>query len=354
MHDTLVARAAGRDNNVGTLQFLAALLVIYSHAFPIGQNSNAGEIMMQITRSQLSCGTTAVFVFFLLSGYLVSASFAHSGSLCNYLKKRALRLFPALLLVLLFSTFVLGPIFTTLPLGEYIRSSETRQYLKSFFLYPVYWNLPGVFTENVYSASVNGAIWTIPYQFGLYLSLGIIGALGLLESRRCSAVMLLLCALFYQYSGTLLPELTHFMLMPVEDWFKLGMYFYAGVCAYTWRDRIRLRGRTALLCLFLLAVFILHFRRPALGLALFGSYLVFWLCFGIRQLRLPLPNISYEIYLFGFPIQQAVTAAFGGAMNPYLNMALSIPIVLVLTWLAERFIERPLLHRLSRRPAAAN
>ena len=33
MHETLAARAVGRDNNVGTLQFLAALLVIYSHAF---------------------------------------------------------------------------------------------------------------------------------------------------------------------------------------------------------------------------------------------------------------------------------------------------------------------------------
>ena len=353
MHETLAARAAGRDNNVGTLQFLAALLVIYSHAFPIAQNSNAGEIMLRFTRDQLSCGTTAVFVFFLLSGYLVSASFARSGSLCDYLKKRVLRLFPALLLVLLFSAFVLGPVFTTLPLGEYIRSSETWQYLKTFFLYPVYWNLPGVFTENAYSASVNGAIWTISYQFGLYLSLGIIGALGLLESRRCSAVMLLLCTLLYHYSGTLLPELTHFMLMPVSDWFKLGMYFYAGVCAYTWRDRIRLSFRTALLCLFLLAVLILHFRRPALGLTLFGSYLVFWLCFGVKQVRLPLPNISYEIYLFGFPIQQSFTAVFGGMMNPYLNMALSIPVVLVLAWLAERFVERPLLRRLGRKPAAA-
>jgi len=39
-----------------------------------------------------------------------------------------------------------------------------------------------------------------------------------------------------------------------------------------------------------------------------------------------LGKYSYEIYLTGALIQQSVCYLFGGVMNPYVNMAISIPI----------------------------
>ena len=77
-----------------------------------------------------------------------------------------------------------------------------------------------------------------------------------------------------------------------------------------------------------------------------------FLCFGMMQIRLPLSHLSYEIYLLGFPIQQAVTASFGGQMHPYLNMLIAIPITLALAFLMERFCERPLLRLLAGKPKA--
>ena len=350
---TLAERSSGRKNNVGTVQLLAALGVMYSHAFPIAQNSNAGELLLHLTGNRLSCGNTAVFIFLMLSGYLIAGSYERAGSFFAYIKKRVLRLLPALLLALLFSTFVIGAIYTTLPLGEYLRSPATWQYLKNILLYPLYWNLPGVFEGNVYSASVNGALWTIPYQFGLYVALGVVGAAGLLKSKKFSVGTFLVLALLYYRSGQLLPEsMTHFMLMPIGDWFKLGLYFTAGVCAYNFRDRILLSWRGAALSMILLTLSVSYYQLTEMGLVIFGTYAVLFLCFGMMQIRLPLSHLSYEIYLLGFPIQQAVTASFGGQMHPYLNMLIAIPITLALAFLMERFCERPLLRLLAGKPKA--
>lgn len=94
-------------------------------------------------------GEIAVAIFFVISGYLVTGSFLRSRSIGDYIKKRSLRLLPALFIVVVLSAFVLGPILSTLSLRDYVLHPQTWYYLRNCVLYTGY-HLPGVFAENPY------------------------------------------------------------------------------------------------------------------------------------------------------------------------------------------------------------
>ena len=53
---------------------------------------------------------------------------------------------------------------------------------------------------------------------------------------------------------------------------------------------------------------------------------------------------SYELYLIGFPIQQAIVSINGGSMNVYLNffitLIISIPLSIVIKDLSDKMIEK--------------
>ena len=64
----------GRNNNFDFIRFIAASMVIYSHAFPLSRG-NDGELLKDITNGQWSFGSLAVAVFFVISGFLISQSY---------------------------------------------------------------------------------------------------------------------------------------------------------------------------------------------------------------------------------------------------------------------------------------
>ena len=64
-----------RHNNFDALRLVAAISVIFSHAFLIGEGRQDGEPLMRLTGGQTILGVVGVFVFFTISGYLVTQSF---------------------------------------------------------------------------------------------------------------------------------------------------------------------------------------------------------------------------------------------------------------------------------------
>ena len=100
----------GRNNNFDFIRFIAASMVIYSHAFPLSRG-NDGELLKDITNGQWSFGSLAVAVFFVISGFLISQSYDRKNQPLNFIKARILRIFPGLIVVILLSALVLGPLF---------------------------------------------------------------------------------------------------------------------------------------------------------------------------------------------------------------------------------------------------
>src|SRR3954468_22563400 len=64
-----------RGNNFDALRLLAALSVVFSHSFLIAEGTEASEPFVWLTRNQCVLGLMGVFVFFIISGYLVTGSF---------------------------------------------------------------------------------------------------------------------------------------------------------------------------------------------------------------------------------------------------------------------------------------
>src|SRR5947199_6867638 len=118
-------RPLDRDNNFDLLRLLAALSVIFSHAFLLAENSQDHDPLMLLTGGQAVLGVAGVFVFFTISGYLIAQSFEATPSPPVFLAKRALRIFPGLLACLAVCVFVIGPMVTSLPLRDYFARPQT-------------------------------------------------------------------------------------------------------------------------------------------------------------------------------------------------------------------------------------
>ncbi|HEX7966630.1 MAG TPA: acyltransferase family protein, partial [Stellaceae bacterium] len=149
-----------RDNNFDALRLVAAACVLFSHAFLIVEGTEAHEPLILLTGRQSILGLAGVFVFFTISGFLVTQSFETTASPLRYLAKRALRIFPGLFAALLVSAFVLGPLVTTLPLAEYVRRPEIYGYVVgNAMLNLSIHELPGVlFVNNPVGLEVNGSL----------------------------------------------------------------------------------------------------------------------------------------------------------------------------------------------------
>lgn len=150
-----------RENNFDFLRFFAAALVLFAHSYPlVGRRED--EPLTLLTGYEKG-GSIAVGVFFVMSGYLIASSWLASSSPKSFLIKRALRIFPALIVAVLLSAFVIGPLVTQFDLGRYLAADGTWTYLQNILLVTRY-ELPGVFTGNLYPDVVNGSLWTLPLE----------------------------------------------------------------------------------------------------------------------------------------------------------------------------------------------
>jgi hypothetical protein len=82
-----------RRNNFDLLRLVAAVSVIFSDAFLLSENSQDHDPLAVLTGGLAILGIAGVFVFFTISGYLVTQSFDTTASPLVFLAKRALRIF---------------------------------------------------------------------------------------------------------------------------------------------------------------------------------------------------------------------------------------------------------------------
>src|SRR2546430_15990145 len=190
---------------------------------------------MILTGGQSILGVVGVFVFFTISGYLVTQSFDTTGSPLVFLAKRALRIFPGLLLCLAVCVFVIGPLVTQLPFADYFWRREPYLFLLHNAVLDVGYNrLPGVeFWPGNIGGIVNGPLWSLPCEVLMYLMLFALGVCRLLTLR----VGLLLLALgvgclWFDTAGDTLGSA-----------FWLLGFFAAGICCYRLRATRFFAGR---------------------------------------------------------------------------------------------------------------
>ena len=102
-----------------------------------------------------------------------------SSWLRPFAAKRALRLLPALVVCVWLLALVLGPITTTLSVGDYVTTPQTWIYpLRSSVLMTFAGRLPGVFEHNPFVGAVDGSLWTLPLEACCYVMVAVLGRPG--------------------------------------------------------------------------------------------------------------------------------------------------------------------------------
>lgn len=334
--------AAGRDNNFNLIRAIAATAVLVSHAYPIALGAGAAEPLDHLIGHSL--GAVAVFIFFVISGFLIATSFERSSSRTSFLVARGLRLFPGLFVNLLLVVLVLGPIVTTLSPGAYFSDPATWSFLPlNMTLVKLQFTLPGVFTDVPYPGVV-GSIWTLFHEVACYGGVFLLGVLGLLQ-RRWSATLALLVYFLAWLAEAYLNFLSVYHLQKLHD---LSLPFVLGVAFHVWRDKLPLHplglAGTAGLALAAYRLDAGVLTYPALILAI--GYWTFWLAYipgGVIRRFNALGDYSYGIYLYAFPLQGFVVWLFG-PQTPVENMLYAFPLTLGLSILSWHALERPALN----------
>jgi peptidoglycan/LPS O-acetylase OafA/YrhL len=342
---------SSRNHAFDLLRILFATLVLLSHAAEITDGNAARELLYHLTGA-LTFGTLGVDGFFVLSGYLIVQSWLGDPEFFNFLRKRALRIIPGYLVAVLLGTLAVGLLAPGV--AHFFRRLDWH-FVNSIVLLssPA---TPPVFPGRPYTM-VNGAMYTIGYEFRCYLLVALLGLCGLLRRPilMLAATILLLSSLFYLSPFQRMHWPRHVEAVAGQPGiaFRLTAIYLVGGCFYLFRDRIVFRPWFALSAAVGLAGFFAFApSRAEFALVLCGSYLMFY----VGQMHLPwlsgmssLPDISYGIYLYGWPVESLWIWFHRG--SPWIAFAASTVICFGLGWLSWHFVERPAL-TLKRRPTA--
>jgi peptidoglycan/LPS O-acetylase OafA/YrhL len=347
---------APRQNNFDALRLLAAICVIFSHSFLIAEGAQNNEPLILLTGNQSILGLAGVFVFFAISGFLVTQSFEQTPNPLHYLWKRALRIFPGLFVATLLSAFVLGPLVTTLPLGAYLSQPEPYRYvLGNTLLDQTVHELPGVsFVANPVGFEINGSLWTLRLEFVMYL---MVLALGVLRQLTLRAALLLLAfgiaCLHFEMLYAL--EKWGWFFELLSGWGWLVGFFAAGMVLYKLRHTRIFDGRIALLALAGLALSI-PLRQFIPLFPVFGCYLALWLALSPRLPVIPVArfgDLSYGLYIYGWPVEETVMWVSGRHAAWWLVFLIALPAAAAIAFLSWHLVERPMLRLKPRSRRAA-
>lgn len=340
----LSAYVGGRDNNFNLLRLIAAIMVLYSHSFALATGSSSAEpwLLLGVTP-----GSVAVDIFFVTSGFLVTGSLIARKELCSFVMARALRIYPAMFLMVGLTIVVLGIFFTTLSFYDYFFDIKTLKYAISntTLLAGAGGLLPHVFDDNPMKYAVNGSLWTMPWEVRMYivlLGIGVIAKLTQWQANVWKGLVLGSAILF-----SLAYILSHYwhtkFLIQNELALRLPMMFFMGAAFFAFKEKIYI-SRT--LGYFLVSAVMLS--------TLYGEWLflpIYTLLVGYISLHFAyipsgrirnfnkLGDYSYGVYIYAFPIQQAIIACNKG-ISGISVFWFALPCVLLCSVLSWHLVEK--------------
>ena len=330
-------------NSFGVVRLAMAVAVLVSHSYFFVSGTSTAEPLHEITGHSL--GEHAVQVFFFLSGILVMQSFIKRGNLIDFATARALRIFPGLSVCVLLTALVIGPIVSNADAWTYFTSSALPSYIvKTLLLITGSAPLPGVFTDAPASGLVNMSLWTLKYEVLCYVMLGLACASGMMTGRCQGAATVALALLVF---GIFLNEPKSIEAYSAADNIRyFALYFGMGVLACQLRKRLVIHG-TGVLVFFVMFVLMLGTRWSELTCAIFLGYATLYVATtesGWIGRSMQASDLSFGVYIYAAPIQQALVQNFPG-LRPLELAAAALVLTLGAAKLSWLWVERPALAR---------
>jgi peptidoglycan/LPS O-acetylase OafA/YrhL len=259
----------------------------------------------------ISLGDIAVDIFFITSGFLITASLLSIDNMLGFVWARLLRIYPAIIVATLLTVFILGPIVTDKDVLSYITHIETIKYLvKNLIVFlNVEFKLPGVFENNPYPYAVNGSLWTLPHELRMYFILLVLSLIFSCISSNLGDKIRIIGLTVISIAATLFHVFDLYFGVFNGESLRLFSMFFIGVFYFLHKDKIKLSG--FVFSLFVTVLFTTTWFPDAFFLiyVLCIPYLVFYLAYipsgPIRRFN-KLGDFSYGVYIYAFPIQQLV------------------------------------------------
>ena len=324
-----------RGNSLNALRLVLAAMVIVSHSWALGGYGPEPEL------GGVNLGTWAVFGFFGISGFLITRSRLSGKPAGRYYQARFLRIFPGFAVCLIVVAFVFAPLSLLLGSPGSFEFSDTFGYVaRNLFLYPPVLGQTGVGStlSNIqYSDVWNGPLWTLFWEAGCYVLIGVLVSIIPRRHFRRTLSILFIAATIGSVAGhywIAVPELI-VRVMPMLTAFLGGaLIFLYGHC-------LSLKAAAPLAAVFLAFV-------ASTSMAVDFAALPFTFLLLLLGSVLPFKRIgsrydlSYGMYIYGWPVQQSLALAFPvGSFGVAGFVALSIAGTLPLAMASCYFVERP-------------
>lgn len=336
-----------QTNNFDFLRLFGAFLVFFGHAILITHPNG----FFNWDRG-LSIGAAGVNIFFIISGFLITKSWLDNENFLLFIKKRCLRIYPALIATGLFTILAIGPLVTFFSPSNYFENTATLKYLLDIILLKI-WDiktniLPGVFVTNNLPLVVNASLWTIPIEVGLYLMIALLGLKTLFKKRLVflyALVFLLIYAVIISINNDFSLSSSGDSRFPLSDAIRLLTYFTSGIVLYLYKGSIKIPRRYSTLLLLVILITIIAGKFELTSyfvLPLFIIFIAFEKIDFAKKLT-SYGDFSYGVYLFGFPIQQTVSFFSNNSLSFFEHLLISLALTLALAVLSWNFIEKPFL-----------
>lgn len=302
-----------KSNNFDFLRLIFASFVIISHSYPLTGIKEC-DWLCQLSSNQISFSYLGVRGFFIISGYLIFQSLERSKNLVDYYWKRFLRLFPALFIVLIL-TIILAPFVYESKHINFLSNKDVWTYIpNNLCLYRIQYTIKGVFENNPYPSVINGSLWTIPYEFTMYLLLSLFYFI-----RKKNIIVKLLFISFYAillFVNIFFINQMHIYTYFISTYylFDLGLFFIAGsllasinICKFRFAN---------ILAIMSLIITIVSFELNGFYIVKYFVLPFLVIYFGLKSTPIikdvgkKIGDLSYGIYIYAFPVQQTLVYFF--------------------------------------------
>ena len=340
-----------RRNNLTLIRLILALIVLAKHCM----DSSVSPAFLGV--KGLFDSQDAVCLFFFISGLLVTASYERSPTLKDYAVKRLVRIFPLYLVAVIGAALILC-LASTLPAARYFTEPAFWKYL--------FWNcltlnfmqrtLPGVFEGNPFNSSVNDPLWTVKTELFFYACLPLIcfvaGKIRGRGGKNLFLAALYVSSFIYRYlcrKLSVVLGLPFLFPLAMEAPGYIGAFVLGMLCFFNFGTLERLLpSRVSFVCfagsltLVILSDMGLVPRIPDSIKYLLLSFICFYVAFSFRFLNglSQMPDCSYAIYLFHYPLLQWLISRGLFIASPWLSLclcaALSFAIALAASLLESR------------------
>ena len=128
----------------------------------------------------------------------------------------------------------------------------------------------------------------------------------------------------------------------IKGYIQPCFLFFWGSFYWIYRDKITMKNTYFLISL-VAFVLLIVLGYGQVASFLFVPYLTLYIAFCLPQCNnhlASLGNLSYDIYLCGWPIQQMVISLFGGSMLVGMNILISIPLSILVGYITYSLVEK--------------